>query len=169
MDWFANHLFANRFHGVNCIAINISAQDKYMEDLVIGICFSGISTAGKGCIHALRTTLGGICPIQMLWQLSMSWAGVGAVLSEIAGYDARGVSPKEGRARVLREQAMTGIARYQRASCRWPRSSIRSSRSLLNCSTLNAEALRMQAGNALACSCRARPLSVRYSCTTRSS
>jgi hypothetical protein len=35
MDWLANLLCANRFHGVNYIAQNISAQDKYMEDLVI--------------------------------------------------------------------------------------------------------------------------------------
>ncbi|WP_218238940.1 hypothetical protein, partial [Pseudomonas sp. YY-1] len=65
---------ANRFHGANYIAQNISVQDKCMEDFVIGICFSGISTAGKGCIHALRTTPGGICPIQRLLQLSIGWA-----------------------------------------------------------------------------------------------
>ncbi|WP_158234284.1 hypothetical protein [Ectopseudomonas toyotomiensis] len=35
MDWLANILCANRFHGVNYIAQNIGAQDKYMEDLVI--------------------------------------------------------------------------------------------------------------------------------------
>jgi hypothetical protein len=37
MDWLANLLCANRFHGANYIAQNISAQDKCMEDLVIDI------------------------------------------------------------------------------------------------------------------------------------
>jgi hypothetical protein len=43
MDWFANLLCANRFHGANYIAQNISAQDKLMEDLVICFSFTGIS------------------------------------------------------------------------------------------------------------------------------
>jgi hypothetical protein len=57
MDWFANLLCANRFHGANYIAQNISAQDKLMEDLVIGVYFSGISRRGRGCGHALQQML----------------------------------------------------------------------------------------------------------------
>jgi hypothetical protein len=35
MDWFAKRLRANRFHGKKCIAINIGAQDKFVDYLVI--------------------------------------------------------------------------------------------------------------------------------------
>jgi hypothetical protein len=52
MDWFANVLCANRFHGANYIAQNISAQYKFMEDFVMDFYFSGISRRGRGCGHA---------------------------------------------------------------------------------------------------------------------
>jgi hypothetical protein len=49
MDWFANHLRANRFHGANYIVQNISAQDKYMDDLAI--CALGYwNKRGMGCV-----------------------------------------------------------------------------------------------------------------------
>ena len=57
MDWLANLLCANRFHGANYIAQNISAQDKCMDDLVIDFYFSGISKRGRGCGHNLQQML----------------------------------------------------------------------------------------------------------------